>query len=129
MAADDNDDSLSLLGYVLESLGCRFIGKTDSQEALLLVKEYLPDLILLDIVMPNLDGINFVNCLKQDRMTSNIPVIAVTALACPGDRDTILQAGFTDYISKPYLIDELENIIRRYLAPMLNLQAIENSFH
>lgn len=116
LAVEDDDDNLLLIGYVLEAFGYRFMGQTDSQTALTLVKEHQPDLILLDILLPNVDGIKFVQQLKQDSMTCEIPVIAVTALARSEDRENILLSGFTDYISKPYMLDDLEALIHRHLG-------------
>ncbi|MBE9001721.1 MULTISPECIES: response regulator [unclassified Nostoc] len=116
LAVEDHDDSLLLISYALELMGCRFICQTDCSATVLVAKEYQPDLILLDILLPGLSGIDVVRHLKQEPLTSKIPVIAVTALATTEDRERILKAGFDDYISKPYMIEDLEAIIRRVLA-------------
>jgi CheY-like chemotaxis protein len=116
LAVEDHDDSLLLLSYALESLGCRFICQTDSDTTVLVAKEYQPDLILLDILLPSLSGLDVVRHLKQEPLTREIPVIAVTALASREDRERILKAGFNDYLSKPYMIEDLEAIIRRMLC-------------
>ncbi|HBB34638.1 MAG TPA: response regulator [Cyanobacteria bacterium UBA9273] len=115
LAVDDNEDNLQLLACVLESCDYSFVTATDGEKTLSLAKDYQPDLILLDIALPKIDGIEIVHRLKQDTLTHQIPVIAVTALARLEERDRILQAGCDDYISKPYLIDELINLIRRHL--------------
>nr|WP_315874809.1 response regulator [Thermocoleostomius sinensis] len=114
LAVDDDDDNLLLLSYALETFGCKFISRSDSQTALDVARTYQPDLILLDILMPHVDGMEVVQHLKQDLSTCNIPVIAVTALARAEDRQTILQAGFTDYLSKPYMLEDLEALIQRH---------------
>jgi CheY-like chemotaxis protein len=116
LAVDDDDDNLLLLSYALETFGCRFISRSNSQTALDVAKTYRPDLILLDILMPHVDGMEVVQHLKHDTVTCNIPVIAVTALARAEDRQTILQAGFTDYLSKPYMLEDLEALIHRYIS-------------
>jgi CheY-like chemotaxis protein len=107
LVVEDHDDSLLLLSYALESLGCKYICQTDSLTTLLVAKEYQPDLILLDIILPSLSGLDLVQYLKAEPLTANIPVVAVTALAGTEERDSILRAGFDDYISKPYMIEEL----------------------
>lgn len=115
LAVDDNEDNLMLITFVLELFGCSFISAADGQTALALIQDYHPDLILLDIMLPDLDGIEFVSRLRQNPRTSMIPVIAVTAMARAEDRDRILSAGCNDYISKPYIVDDLEAMLRRYL--------------
>ena len=115
LVVEDHDDSLVLIGYALESLGCRFICQNSSSTTLLIAKEYQPDLIMLDILLPGLSGTEVVHLLKQEPLTSKIPVIAVTALAAREDREQLISAGFDDYISKPYMIGDLEAIIHRLL--------------
>ncbi|MBD2205983.1 response regulator [Calothrix sp. FACHB-1219] len=116
LAVEDNDDNLLLMGYALESLGCRFICQSDSINTVVVAKEYQPDLIMLDILLPTINGIEMVRYLKQEPLTRHIPVIAVTALASQEDRTRILQAGFDAYLSKPYMIDELEIVIHKLLS-------------
>jgi CheY-like chemotaxis protein len=123
MAVEDHDDSLLLISYALESIGCRFICQMDCSTTVLVAKEYQPDLIMLDILLPGLSGIDVVRHLKQEPLTCKIPVIAVTALASREDRNRILQAGFDDYISKPYMIEDLEAIIRRALCGKFELKS------
>lgn len=119
LVVEDNDDNLLLMSYALESLGCRFICQTDSSSTVLVAKEYQPDLIILDILLPTFNGIDVVRYLKHDPLTYKIPVLAVTALAAREDRERILLAGFNDYISKPYLLDDLEAVVRRLLLGKL----------
>ena len=116
LIVEDNDDNLLLLNYTLASLGCRLISQKDSSATVVLAKEHLPDLILLDILMPGLTGIDIIRHLKQEPLTSKITAIAVTALASADDRETILNAGFDDYISKPYMIEDVENMVMEYLG-------------
>ncbi|WP_414545854.1 response regulator [Nostoc sp. CCY0012] len=119
LAVEDHDDSLLLLSYALESLGCRFICQNDSSTTLLVAKEYQPDLIMLDILLPGLSGVDIVHYLKQEPLTCEIPVIAVTALAGKEDRERLLAGGFDDYISKPYMMEDLEAILHRRLQGKL----------
>lgn len=115
LVVDDNEDHLLLVRYVLECLEFEFIGESDSQVALQVVKSHRPDLILLDIMLPTMSGMEVIQHLQADPLTQGIPVIAVTALARKEDREKLLQAGFVDYISKPYMLDELEIVIQRHL--------------
>ncbi len=124
LAVEDHGDNLVLISYALDSFGCRFICQTDSANTLVVAKEYQPDLIILDILLPSLSGIEVVRYLKQEPITCEIPVVAVTALASKEDQERILKAGFDAYLSKPYMIEELETIIRRLLCGKLNSQSV-----
>ncbi len=116
LAVEDNEDNLLLLLQVLELLDCSFISSKDGHTAVMLAQNYQPDLILLDIMLPDLDGAQVVHRLKQDPQTMTIPIIAVTAMARLEDRQRMLLAGCNDYIKKPYIIDDLEATIRRYVC-------------
>lgn len=115
LVVDDDEDNLLLMSYVLEPFHGSVITAIDGETALLAAQTQQPDLILLDIMLSKLDGIQIVSQLRQNPHTREIPVIAVTALARSEDRERILQAGCNDYISKPFMIDELEAMIHRHL--------------
>ena len=116
LAVDDNEDNLLLLSEVLNVFDCSLLTATSGQVALIIAQAYNPDLILLDVMLPDLNGNEVVLHLKHNPITENIPVIAVTALAREEDRDRLLAAGCSDYISKPYMIEDLEAIVRRTLG-------------
>ncbi len=116
LAVDDNEDNLLLLSEVLNVFDCSLLTATSGQVALIIAQAYNPDLILLDVMLPDLNGVEVVLHLKHNPITENIPVIAVTALAREEDRDRLLTAGCSDYISKPYMIEDLETIVRRALG-------------
>lgn len=116
LAVEDNEDNLLLMSYTLESLGYRYICQQDSSATILVAEEHQPDLILLDILLPGFSGIDIVRCLKQQPLTKDIPVLAVTALASDEDRERILMAGFDGHLSKPYMLEDLEATIHQYLA-------------
>ncbi len=118
LAVDDNEDNLLLLTEVLEPLNCLVMTATHGQTALLLAQGYQPDLILLDVMLPDVNGMEVVQRLRQNQETAQIPVVAVTALAREEDRDRLILAGCNNYISKPYLIEDLEALIRQYLPPI-----------
>jgi CheY-like chemotaxis protein len=115
LVVDDDEDSLLLMAYALEPMKCSIIKAVDGLSALSLARTYQPDLILLDIVLPYMDGIEVISLLRKDSITQTIPVIAVTALAIAQVRDRLLVAGFNDYVSKPYMLEEIEAKVQRYL--------------
>ena len=115
LAVDDNEDNLLLLIQLLQLLEYSCIGSKDGQTAVLMAQNYQPDIILLDIMLPDLNGLEVIHRLKQNPLTKMIPIIAVTAMARAEDQERVLLAGCNEYIKKPYIIDELEAIIRRYL--------------
>ena len=115
LGIDDNQDDLLLLNYTVELCNIAFIGRTSGWATLNLIAILPPALILLDILLSDLNGIDFLNYLKQNPLTCDIPVIAVTALATLSDRTRLLSAGFVDYGSKPYMLEDLEAVIFRHL--------------
>ncbi len=115
LTVDDREDSLVLTNLIIEDLGYSSITASNGQTALRLAQLYQPSLILLDIALPDIDGLEVLHHLKQNPLTSAIPVIAVTAMAMKDERKQIQAAGFEDYLSKPYMLEDLENIICNYL--------------
>lgn len=124
LAVDDDEDNLLLLTEVLKSLECSFITATQGQTAINLAQDHQPCLIILDVMLPDFSGVEVVHQLKHNPQTMTIPVIAVTALAREEDREHLLLVGCDDYLSKPYMIDELEAIIQRYLRSTHPLTAL-----
>ncbi|TVQ09236.1 MAG: response regulator [Leptolyngbya sp. DLM2.Bin27] len=116
LVVDDDDDSLTLMAYVLEQLSCRTYFVADGLAAIAAAKQHRPQLILSDIYLPEIDGYGLIQQLRADSNTRNIPVVAVTALAGLDYQRKILTAGFDDYISKPFLIQALEQMIGRFLS-------------
>lgn len=115
LVVDDNKDNLLLLSFVVEQLNCRIITAEDGHTTLELAESQQPSLILLDMMLPDLDGTEVVARLRQNPLTKEITVIAVTAMAREEDRDRILLAGCNAYVSKPYCVDELEQLLSCYL--------------
>lgn len=118
LAVDDDIDSLLLVTEVLCANNYSYVTATNGQATLSLAQRFQPDLILLDILLPDLNGLEVVQRLRTNAQTQEIPVIAVTALAKKEDRDRILAAGCNAYLSKPYMLEDLETVIARHLYPV-----------
>ena len=121
LVVENHDDSLLLMSYTLELLGCQSICQKESSTTVFMAKEYQPDLILLNIFSPGMNGLDCIRYLKQESLTCQIPVVAMTVLTENEDKKHILKAGFDDYIIKPYLIEELAAIIHRLLGRKFEL--------
>lgn len=116
LAVDDNLDNLILMEcQITMLLSCAVVTATTGRTALHLAQHQLPDLILLDILLPDLNGIEVVRRLRHDPTTAAIPIVALTALAREEERDFILSAGCNDYLSKPYDLDDLGTVMTRHL--------------
>jgi CheY-like chemotaxis protein len=124
LVVEDHEDSLLLMSYALELVGCGCICQKDSSSTLLVAREYQPDLILLDILLPGLSGLDVARSLKEEPLTCEIPVVAVTALTGEKEQESILKAGFVDYISKPYMLEDLEAIVHRLLKQKFALHQV-----
>ncbi|PSB06003.1 response regulator [Pleurocapsa sp. CCALA 161] len=111
LIVDNDNDNLLLASYIVESMGFDYVVTDDSEKCLSLAAELLPDIILLDIVMPKMNGLEIINLIKQDLSLAHISIIAVTGLTKAEDLDRLITAGFDDYLCKPYLIEELEGKI------------------
>jgi CheY-like chemotaxis protein len=116
LVVDDDDDSLTLMAYILEQMTCQAWFVADGLTALAMAQQHRPQLILSDIHLPHLDGYSFLGQIRADASLCHIPVVAVTALATAGDREKILAAGFDDYLSKPFLVESLVQLVERFIG-------------
>ena len=114
LLVEDNELTMMLFTDVLEVHGYETLQTRDGLEALNIARLYKPDLIVMDIQLPGMSGLEITRQLKADEKLRTIPVIAVTAHAMPGDREKIRQAGCEDYIAKPFSIVELIQTVDRY---------------
>ncbi len=110
LIVDDNQSNRELIVNIIKILQFGFIEALNGEEAVDLAKRERPDLILMDIAMPGIDGFEATRQIKADPATSNIPIIALTAKAMRGDQERILKAGCDDYIAKPI---ETLNVMER----------------
>ncbi|HEY0004211.1 MAG TPA: response regulator [Pyrinomonadaceae bacterium] len=115
LIADDYDDNRELLRLILAVSGYRIREARDGRECLAMMVEELPDILLVDLSMPVLDGWDVLAALRADERTRPIPCIAVTAFA-DADRERALRRGFDAYISKPFQSKELLETVERLLA-------------
>lgn len=115
LVVDDNQQNLELIQAYLEDLQCELFSAIDGPEALEKVKDIMPDLILLDVMMPKMSGFEVCNRLKNDPATAQIPVIMVTALNELGDIEKAIDSGTDDFISKPVNSLELKTRVKTML--------------
>jgi two-component system cell cycle response regulator DivK len=114
LVVEDNDKNMKLLRDVLQAKGYRTLEAPTGTRAVELALEHAPDLVLMDVRLPDLDGVEALRRLRADERTVFIPVLALTAQAMQGDRERFLAAGFDGYVSKPIDIVELIRIVARH---------------
>ena len=107
LVVEDNAKNMKLLRDVLQATGYRTLEASTGGQALMLATKHGPALVLMDIRLPDMDGVEALSRLRMDERTASIPVLAVTAQAMMGDRERFGRAGFDGYLSKPIDIDEL----------------------
>jgi two-component system sensor histidine kinase BarA len=127
LAVDDYPANLKLLKALLEDSGIKITGVTSGKEALQYARLQTFDLILMDIQMPIMDGIEVTDRIRQLPTGKEVPIIALTAHALVSERQALLQAGFDDYLSKPIQENELLNMIKKWVKKKNALPAISNS--
>jgi two-component system, cell cycle response regulator DivK len=113
LIAEDNAVNRELLRELLESRGYDVVEACDGQEALKVIEQAQPDILLLDIGMPKMDGFAVVQKIRTNPRLANLPVLAVTAYAMQGDREKVLDSGFDGYLSKPINPKALEQELKR----------------
>ena len=101
LIVEDNDKNLKLVRDVLQVKGYQTIESGTAEDGIRLARERRPDLVLMDIELPGMNGVDALKVLRADPATAGIPVAAVTASVMPGDRSKIMAAGFDEYIGKP----------------------------
>ena len=116
LIVDDNPSNTKLLAFLLSTKGYEVRTAANADEALAVLAEWTPRLILMDIQLPGIDGLTLTRQLKADPRTSGIPIIAATAYAMKGDEERALQAGCSGYITKPIDTRQLPLDIERFLA-------------
>jgi two-component system, cell cycle response regulator DivK len=116
LIVEDNAANLTLAIFLLQSAGHAVLSATDAESGLTLARDEHPDLILMDIQLPGMDGLQATALLKRDAATRAIPVIALTALAMKGDEERIRAAGCDGYIAKPMRYQEFLATVASHLV-------------
>ncbi|NJR59493.1 MAG: response regulator [Cyanobacteria bacterium CRU_2_1] len=114
LLAEDNEANITTITDYLQAHGLQVALARNGLEAVHMAKQQSPDLILMDIQMPEMDGLEATRRIRSE-VTTEVPIIALTALAMPGDREQCLAAGATEYITKPVSLKQLANVIAKYL--------------
>jgi two-component system cell cycle response regulator DivK len=116
LVVEDNPANMTLAKFILESAGHTVLSATDAEAGLTMARDQQPNLILMDIQLPGMDGLQAIALLKRDDATRAIPVIALTALAMKGDEERIRAAGCNGYIAKPMRYREFLATISAHLS-------------
>lgn len=116
LVVEDNQMNLMLVTDLLEAAGYLVIPALGGKEALRVARQEHPELILMDIQLPEMDGLEVTRLLKQDESTRDIKIVALTAHAMRGDEDKARQAGCSGYIAKPINTREFVHVVRDYLS-------------
>ena len=116
LIVDDNEKNLKLVRDVLQFKGFVTLEAANGETAVQLVQEHRPALVLMDVQLPGMNGCEAMKAIKADEHTRGIPIIAFTALAMRGTRESLLAEGFNDYISKPIEIKELLSLVQKYIG-------------
>ncbi|MEW6068815.1 MAG: response regulator [Nitrospirota bacterium] len=116
LIVEDNEKNRRLIKDIMTYYGYEIIEAENGEEGIKMAKEHKPDLILMDLQMPVLNGYDAIKILKNDPETKHIKIVAVTSFAMLGDREKILEAGADDYISKPINTRELPKVMERLIG-------------
>lgn len=116
LVVEDNDKNRELVKDILDLQGYHVLEARDGAEGVSMAKEHKPDLVIMDIQMPVMDGITAAKIIKNDPATKGITMIALTSFAMKGDRERFMEAGFDDYIAKPIDTRKLPAMVKKYLA-------------
>lgn len=123
LIVEDNDKNLKLVRDVLQFKGYQTVEATTAEEGLEIARAQQPDLVLMDIQLPGMDGITAFRLLRADPLTKRVPVIAVTASAMKFERERIVEAGFEGYLAKPIRVKEFIEEVRRVLNSRVDTKA------
>jgi two-component system cell cycle response regulator DivK len=114
LVVEDNEKNMKLFRDVLQARGYEIMEATTGGQAIELAIEHGPALVLMDIQLPDIDGVEALDRLRANARTASIPVLALTAQAMEGDRERFLAAGFDGYVSKPVNIVELVGTVQQH---------------
>jgi two-component system, cell cycle response regulator DivK len=115
LLVEDNPATIDVVQKELEFLGYDAITADDGRKAVEMAEAHLPDLIIMDISLPQMDGLQATTLIRENPKTRSIPILAATARALPGDREKCIQSGCNDYIAKPFTHRELGAALKKLL--------------
>ena len=115
LLVDDEQDILEIVGYNLTQEGYQISTASNGKEAIQKAKKELPHLIIMDVMMPEMDGYETMKNIRRDDKHKDLTIIAVTAKAMKGDRQKCIESGASDYITKPVNVDQLSSLMRVWL--------------
>ena len=116
LIVEDSELNMRLFNDLLEAFGYRTVKTRDGRQALPLAREHKPDLIVMDIQLPEISGLEITDRLKKDPALKAIPVVAVTAFAMKGDEERIREGGCEAYLSKPISVGKFIETVRRFIG-------------
>ena len=116
LVVEDNEMNMKLFRDVLAASGYLTLEARTGAEAVDLAKRHIPGVVLMDVQLPDVDGVEALRRIRTDARTAYVPVVAVTAQAMDGDRERFLRAGFDAYLPKPVDVTELLGIVRLHCA-------------
>ncbi len=123
LAVDEDEDNILVISYLIQSLACKLITTNSGHNTLNIATKHLPDLILLEIALPDLDGFEIIEKLRQNKTTGSIPIVVVTRLSGATEKERIIKIGCNGYLCKPYLFEDLEDLIRTNLKILSDVRS------
>ena len=116
LIVEDSELNMRLFNDLLEAFGYKTVKSRDGRQAIPLAREHKPDLIIMDIQLPEISGLELTDRLKKDEKMKHIPIVAVTAFAMRGDEQKIMAAGCDAYLSKPISVTTFLETIRKFIG-------------
>lgn len=123
LCIEDNKTNMLLVSRIVEAEGYELVRAEDGPSALVVLEELVPDLILLDVNIPGIHGLDLARIIKEDERLAHVPLIATTANVLVGDKERCLEAGCDEYLPKPLDIRRLREVMRAYANDGANGQA------
>lgn len=117
LVAEDHEDSRLLFKTFLELKGCRVVEAADGLEAVTAVERERPDLVLMDVSMPGLDGLSVTRRLRAQESLRALPVVIISGHAAAADRDEAVAAGCSEFLTKPLEMKQLDGVLERFVRP------------
>ena len=115
LIVEDNEKNMKLARDVLQAKGYKTLEATSGEDGVKLAKQHVPDLVLMDIQLPGINGIDAFKQIRADAKTARVPVVALTASVTPTDRSAISAAGFDAFVSKPINLKEFLDTVKRLI--------------